>query len=141
MSIRFDVALSFAGDNKRDKIRNIAQILRQRLGDGKVFFDEWFEHELAGADAQIYLQTVYGQRSQLVVACVCNRYGEKPWTQDEWRAILAFERGLRDASRENRKRLRFLPIRFDDGSVDARVVVRFRDVRTICETKRQTEDR
>lgn len=118
MSIRFEVALSFAGDGKRDRIREIATILKEELGDGKVFFDEWFEAELAGFDAQIVLQKIYSKESQLVVACVCKRYGEKPWTQEEWRAILALERELRDAGTENIKRKRFLPIRFDDGEVD-----------------------
>ena len=118
MSTRFEVALSFAGDHKRDKIRATAKILEQELGEGKVFFDEWFEAEIAGVDAQIVLQRIYGESSQLVVACICSRYGEKPWTQDEWRAILSFERGLRDAGKENLQRQRFLPIRFDDGDVD-----------------------
>jgi hypothetical protein len=53
---RFEVALSFAGDNKRDKVRQIAALLRNALGDGKVFFDEWFEAEIAGLDAVDYLQ-------------------------------------------------------------------------------------
>ena len=115
---RFEVALSFAGDNKRDKVRQIAELLRNALGDGKVFFDEWFEAEIAGLDAVDYLQNVYGKQSQLVVTCVCARYNEKPWTQDEWRAIRAFERGLRDVNTGNLKRMRFLPLRFGDGEVD-----------------------
>ena len=115
---RFEVALSFAGDNKRDKVRQIASTLRNKLGDGKVFFDEWFEAELAGHDAVAYLHNVYGKQAQLVVTCVCARYNEKPWTQDEWRAIQAFERGLRDVNSGNIKRMRFLPLRFGDGEVD-----------------------
>lgn len=115
---RFEVALSFAGDNKRDKVRRIAEILRERLGDGRVFFDEWFEHELAGHDAQVVLQSIYGKLTRLVVTCVCRRYSEKPWTQDEWRAIQSFERTIRDAGSGNLKRLRFLPLRFGDGEVD-----------------------
>jgi len=115
---RFEVALSFAGDNKRDKVRRVAELLRDRLGDGRVFFDEWFEHELAGHDAQVVLQAIYERSTWMVVTCVCRRYAEKPWTQDEWRAIQAFERTLRDAGGENVKRLRFLPLRFGDGEPD-----------------------
>lgn len=115
---RFEVALSFAGDNKRDKVRLVAEILRSHLGDGKVFLDEWFEAELAGHDAQVVLGNIYRNSTRLVVTCVCKRYGEKPWTQDEWRAIQAFERQLRDAGADNIKRMRFMPLRFGDGELD-----------------------
>lgn len=115
---RFEIAISFAGDNKRDKVRDVAQLLRAKLGDGKVFFDEWFEVELAGPDAQTVLQNYYRNLTRLVVTCVCERYNEKPWTQEEWRAIQAFERDLRDAGTNNVKRMRFLPLRFGDGDID-----------------------
>lgn len=114
---RFEVAVSFAGDKKRDLIRQIMEILVAKTGRGKVFFDEWFEAELAGHDGQIVLQNIYLRKTRLVVSCICERYGEKPWTQDEWRAIQVFERDLRDADTENVKRMRFLPLRFDDGEV------------------------
>jgi len=115
---RFEIALSFAGDNKRDLVRKVAELLRNEVGEGKVFFDEWFEAELAGPDAQALLQTYYGKKTRLVVTCVCERYGEKSWTQEEWRAIQAFERTLRDAGSNNVKRMRFLPLRFGDGEID-----------------------
>ena len=115
---RFEVALSFAGDSKRDIVRAVAEILREELGAGRVFFDEWFEAELAGHDAQVVLQSIYCRATRLVVTCVCKRYAEKPWTQEEWRAIQAFERDLRDAGSGNLRRMRFLPLRFGDGDVD-----------------------
>ena len=43
-SFRFEVAFSFAGPH-REKVRAIAEIVRAKLGEGKVFFDEWFQHE------------------------------------------------------------------------------------------------
>jgi hypothetical protein len=115
---RFDVALSFAGDGKRLYVRAVAELLRRELGAGKVFFDEWFEAELAGHDGHIVLQNIYRKETRLVVTCVCERYNEKAWTQEEWRAIQAFERKLRDAGGGNKERLRFLPLRFGDGAVD-----------------------
>ena len=115
---RFEVAISFAGDDKRDEVRAVAELLREKIGDGKVFFDEWFESELAGHDAQVVLQDYYGKKTRLVVTCVCQRYNEKPWTQEEWRAIQAFERNLRDAGTGNVKRMRLLPLRFGDGEID-----------------------
>ena len=118
MEYRFDIALSFAGDGKRNTVRLVAEILRNSLGVGRVFFDEWFEAEIVGMDAQIVLQHIYRNHSFMVVVCVCERYNEKPWTQDEWRAILSLERQLRDANSSNAARLRFVPIRFGDGAVD-----------------------
>ena len=115
---RFSIAISFAGDNKRDQVRQVAEILKNKIGDGRVFFDEWFEAELAGHDANTVLQNIYQKSSRLIVTCVCKRYNEKPWTQDEWRAIQSFERTIRDAGSANKKRMRFLPLRFGDGEVD-----------------------
>jgi tetratricopeptide (TPR) repeat protein len=115
---RFEIAISFAGDDKRSKVRRVAELLRDDVGAGKVFFDEWFEAELAGPDAQTVLQNIYRKATRVVVACVCQRYNEKPWAQDEWRAIQSFERTLRDAGAENIERLRFLPLRFGDGETD-----------------------
>ena len=115
---RFEVALSFAGDDKRPVVREVAETLRSTLGDGRVFFDEWFEAELAGHDAHLVLQNIYRKQTRLVVACVCQRYNSKPWCQEEWRAIQAFERELRDATGSNQKRLRLLPVRFGDGEID-----------------------
>lgn len=115
---RFEVALSFAGDNKRSYVREVARLLRDNLGDGKVFLDEWFEAEIAGLDAQLFFQKVFKSESRLVVVFVCGRYNEKPWTQDEWRAICSLERTLRDVAKANIRRLRLLPLRFEDGDID-----------------------
>ena len=115
---RFEVALSFAGDNKRDQVRRVASLLKKQLGDGRVFFDEWYKAEIAGLDADLVLQRIYGRETRLIVTCVCQRYDEKPWTQLEWRAIRALEQNLRDASTDNVKRVRILPLRFGDGEVD-----------------------
>src|SRR5689334_19758352 len=97
----FEIALSFAGDNKRAMVREVAELLQAQVGWGRVFFDEWFEAELAGADAHVVLQRIYGSSTRLVVSCICQRYNEKPWTQEEWRAIQSLERKLRDGGSRN----------------------------------------
>lgn len=71
-SYRFEVALSFAGD-RRPLVRAVAEQLRSELGEGRVFFDEWFEAELAGHDAQNVLQKIYQESTRLVVSCICSR--------------------------------------------------------------------
>lgn len=115
---QYKVAFSFAGNHKRDRIRAIAELVRAELGDGYVFFDEWFMRRIAGVDAHHVLQTIYRHRTWLIVSCLCQYYNDKPWTQEERRAIESFERTLRDAATDNVKRLRLLPLRFGDGDVD-----------------------
>jgi hypothetical protein len=83
---RFLVSFSFAGE-QRDLMRSVAESVEQRLGSNTVFFDDWFEYYIAGDDADLRLQEVYGQRSALVVLCVSRNYGGKPWTLAEHKAI------------------------------------------------------
>jgi len=63
---KFLVAFSFAGQ-QRDFVRAIAEAVEGRLGSGTVFLDEWFEHYLAGDDADLTLQDIYGRRCALAV--------------------------------------------------------------------------
>lgn len=115
MSFRFDVAFSFAGPH-RDKVRTIAELVRTELGDGKVFFDEWFEDELGGDRAEIALQEIYGEQSLMVIADVSNKYAGRPWCQAEANAIGALRMSL-DSARKASDRLRLAYIRFDNGKV------------------------
>ena len=109
----YEIAFSFAGENI-ERVEKIAIILRDAVGEGKVFHFPWFEAEIGGMDAAIRLQKIYHDQSRLVVPCVCQRYADKPWTQDEWRALLALERDLRDET----SRYRFLPVRVGEGEPD-----------------------
>ncbi len=108
---RFEIALSFAGQD-RVKVREVAELLRAAVGDGKVFFDEWFEAEIAGPGSRHYLQEIYGTKTRLVIACLSKEYNERPWTRWEWEAISALEGML-----TKEERFRFLPIRFSEGDV------------------------
>lgn len=114
MPFRFEVAISFAGDNKRDLIREISQILLEKLGDDRVFFDELYEHEFAGVNSDLVFQNYFHRDTRLVVTCVCERYGEKTWTNTEWRSI----RSLFQKCDNGFDRNRFLPLRFDDTEID-----------------------
>ncbi len=83
---KFLVAFSFAGE-QRDLVRSIALAVEAKLGRSKVFLDEWYEHYIAGADADKKLQKIYRERSVLVVVCISAVYGDKPWTLAEHDAI------------------------------------------------------
>jgi hypothetical protein len=114
---KFAVAFSLAGE-QRDAVRPIAEALEAQLGSPNVFYDEWFEHYIAGPGTFSYhkLQEIYGPRSVLVVACISAAYGGKPWTTVEHDAILArYMKSL--TSRDERDQLGILYLRVGDGDV------------------------
>jgi len=113
---KFLVAFSFAGE-QRELIRPVAERLEQALGLSTVFFDDWFEHYIAGHDADLKLQEIYGMRSALVVMCVSGHYGEKLWTCAEYEAIRARLMKSRNSTARG-ERLGILPIRVGAGEVN-----------------------
>ena len=112
---KFLVAFSFAGEN-RNVVRSIAEAVEVRLGYGQVFLDEWFEHYIAGNDADLVLQKVYLERSILVILCASAPYGNKAWPQTENTAIRALQLRLL-ANPDSQGRNRILPLRVGDGDV------------------------
>lgn len=112
---KFLVSFSLAGE-QRKLVRAIAEAVEYQLGWGTVFLDEWFEHYIAGDDADLRLQEIYSRRCELVVVCVSEPYGSKPWTQAEHRAVRA--RLMKCSKAENRERDAILPIRVGDGEVE-----------------------
>jgi hypothetical protein len=52
---RFDVAFSFAGPH-REKVLAVAQLVAASIGQERVFFSDWYEHELLGVDMDVLLQ-------------------------------------------------------------------------------------
>jgi hypothetical protein len=113
---KFLVAFSFAGE-QRDLVRAVAEAVEAKLGSGTVFLDEWFEYYIAGADADVKLQRIYGDKCALAVVCVSTHYGGKPWTQAEHEAVRARQMKAR-SSPERLDREAILPIRVGDGDVE-----------------------
>jgi hypothetical protein len=111
---KFLVAFSLAGE-QRELVQAIAEEVERALGPSTVFYDGWFEYYIAGNDADIKLQRIYHERCELAIACVSSNYADKPWTQDEYRAIRA---RYRDAAGSERDSLRVLAIRVGDGEVE-----------------------
>ncbi len=112
---RFLVAFSFAGE-QRDLVRTIAEATEQLLGLGTVFYDEWYEGQLAGTSANLKLQDIYGSRSDVVVMCASADYGSKAWTLAEWDSIL--DRHMQLRAEGNSATDRLLPLRVADGDVE-----------------------
>ncbi len=113
---RFLVAISFSGE-ERALVEPLAEALERKLGEGTVFYDKWFEHYIAGHDADLRLQRVYVQQSELVVVGVSGSYGSKSWTRTEFEAVRALGQRLR-ASKDPRDAFRILPLRVGDGEVE-----------------------
>jgi hypothetical protein len=108
---RFAVAFSLAGE-QRQLVLPIAQEVEAILGRSTVFYDDWYEHWIAGSDADLLLLELYGKGAELVVVCVSGAYADKPWTLTEHRAVRA--RLLRTAATLT-DRHRIFPIRVGDG--------------------------
>jgi hypothetical protein len=79
-----------------------------------VFYDAWYEHWIAGSDADLLLQKLYGEMAELLVMCVSGSYGNKPWTRTEHRAVRA--QLMQAATAESRHRI--VPVRVGDGEID-----------------------
>lgn len=116
---RYDVALSFAGEN-RTYVHEVAKLLKD--AGVSVFYDEFERADLWGKNLIEHLADVYGKNSRFVVMFISKEYVEKAWTTHERRH--AQERAL-VAQAEY-----ILPARFDDTPVPGMTTaVSFQDLR------------
>jgi hypothetical protein len=115
LAIRFLVAFSFSGEN-REEVRKLAEAIKALLGQGNVFFDEWFQEEIMGPDMDLYLEDIYHSQSLLIVHDISQSYADRAWTQSEWRAVRALKHKLREVGDKN-ARWRTFPVRYQDGNV------------------------
>jgi hypothetical protein len=99
----YDVALSFAGEN-REYVREVAAALR--LKDKRVFFDEFEQVQLWGKDLYQHLNEIYKSKSRLCIIFVSKDYASKRWTSHELRSAQA------RAFTESKEYL--LPVRLDE---------------------------
>jgi TIR domain/ATPase family associated with various cellular activities (AAA) len=77
---RYDVALSFAGED-----RPIAEALFAELSEREleVFYDKNEQHRIAGNDLEEYLAPIYASEASYVVVLVSSSYPKKIWTKFE----------------------------------------------------------
>ncbi len=105
MSYQFDVALSFAGED-RSYVREVAAFLEPN--NVRVFYDEFEEVSMWGKDLAEHLDDIYRNKARYCVIFISNQYANKVWPSHEKRSALA--RGVID-------REYILPARFDDTDV------------------------
>ncbi|HEX9928485.1 MAG TPA: TIR domain-containing protein [Pyrinomonadaceae bacterium] len=125
--LEFDIALSFAGEDRR-----VAETLTNLLIEQgiRVFYDLHTQAELWGKDLYQHLQLIYRDKARYCIILVSKDYAKKLWTRHELRQAQA--RAFRESSEY------ILPIRLDDteipglnntiGYIDLRVT----DLNTIC---------
>ena len=83
---RFEIALSFPGEY-RDFVKAVADKLSGEVGRERVFYDAYYEAELARPNMDTYLQKLYHDQTELIVVFLCAEYEQKEWCGLEWRAV------------------------------------------------------
>jgi hypothetical protein len=106
LATEYDVALSFAGEN-RDYVERVAAKLKE-LGV-RVFYDKFEEVELWGKNLADHLGRVYASGSRFVVMFVSKYYAAKAWP--------TYERQQAQAKAIQQKTEFVLPVRFDDTEI------------------------
>lgn len=119
-SFRYDVALSFAGEN-RDYVEHLASHLRAR--GIRVFYDKYEQPILWGKNLYTHLSDVYRKQAKYTVIFISEHYARKVWTNHERESAQA------RALTENEEYI--LPVRFDDTELPGLLpTVAYIDART-----------
>jgi hypothetical protein len=108
MKRRFDVALSYAGED-RDYVEAVAGACKV-LGLN-VFHDRLMSDEVWGKDLHQHLGAIYEEHAFFVVAFISQNYAAKYWTRQELEAALQAD--------QMRGSEYILPARFDDTPIAA----------------------
>jgi hypothetical protein len=117
----YDVALSFAGEN-REYVERVATILRDK--GVSVFYDRFEEVDLWGKNLADHFAEVYAKRSRFIVMFVSEHYAAKPWTNHE-------RKHAQDRALQKQEDV-ILPVRFDDTEVPGLPsTIGYLDIRTM----------
>ena len=109
---RFQVALSFAGEH-RNFVAGVAEHLSRNLGQNRVFYDRYYEAELARPNLDTYLMDLYREHADLIAIFLCSNYTQKEWCGLEWRVVRDVLKSRRDSE--------IMPFKFDDVFI-ARII-------------------
>ncbi|MDE2889026.1 MAG: TIR domain-containing protein [Gemmatimonadota bacterium] len=106
MPKEYDVALSFAGEDRR-----YADALAKRLKAGgySVFYDEFEQVELWGKNLYDHFSSIYKDKARFCVMFLSRNYARKVWTNHERQNAQA--RALRESKEY------ILPVRIDDTEI------------------------
>ncbi len=107
MDYKYDVALSFSGDD-REYVDQVANILKEN-GIG-VFYDMFEEVDLWGKDLGVHFDYVYRKAAKYCIPFISKTYKEKVWTNHEIKT--AISRAI------NSNEEYILPARFDNTEIE-----------------------
>jgi hypothetical protein len=104
MTFEYDVALSFAGEQRRE-VELVASCLK--AANLNVFYDDYEKSNLWGKDLYVHLSDVYQNQARYCIIFASKEYQQKNWTNHERQSAQA--RALNEKGDEY-----ILPVRFDD---------------------------
>lgn len=107
--ISFRVSVSFPGE-KREYVSNVVDVLKNELGENKVFYDFDYQSQIARPNADTLLQKIYHKQSDLVVVFLCKEYTEKEWCGLEWRSVKDLIKSKKDE--------KIMFVKFDHAEID-----------------------
>jgi len=107
MIFKYDVALSFAGE-QRTEVEIVASCLK--VANLNVFYDDYEKSNLWGKDLYVHLSDVYQNQARYCIIFASKEYQEKNWTNHERQSAQA--RALSEKGNEY-----ILPVRFDDTDI------------------------
>lgn len=117
----FDVALSFAGDD-REYVTEVAHALR--AANISYFLDSEYLAETWGEDLVEFFDAVYRTQARYAVLFISRHYADREWPRSERRSALARALTERGAY--------ILPVRLDDTEIDGlRPTVGYLDARRL----------
>ncbi|MEL7022867.1 MAG: TIR domain-containing protein [Pseudomonadota bacterium] len=103
---RYDVALSFAGED-RETVESVAKALKYR--GVRVFYDRDEQAELWGENLLTHLTEIYRTQARFTVIFISEHYINKPWTR--------IEREAAQARAFEQNAAYVLPVRLDDAEL------------------------
>lgn len=127
---RFAVSFSYAGED-RGYVKKVLSELRRTLDRSQIFYDRYYEAELASPNMDLKLQNIYKDDSELVAVFLSVHYSSKEWTGLEWRSLREIIKQRRDED--------VVLLRFDDTevpgllSIDGYVDLRRRDPESVAD--------
>jgi hypothetical protein len=104
---QYDVALSFAGEQRRYVEETAAELVRLGI---RVFYDDYEKADLWGKDLYSHLDYVYQKQAKYCIIFASAEYEKKVWTNHERSSAQA--RAI-----ENSKQEYILPVRFDSTEI------------------------
>lgn len=102
----FRIALSFA-DTQRSFVAEVADCLSEKYGEENIFYDKYFEVELARKNMNNYITNIYANQSDLNIPFFSSEYKASDWCMREWEAIRSPSEGRKE----------IMIIRFDNTQV------------------------